>query len=552
MRKFAFFIFLFLISFALKLNAEYFYIEKYNVSVLLQRNSSAYFKEDILVNFHTARHGIFRYIPLVWHNHRLRIKLISLLSSRDGIHYHKERFRKWKANNWFYLKIGRKNKTIKGLKYYRIIYVIKNAIINDTFYWNIIGTGWKVPIKQANIKIYLPENINEKEIKFNCYKGKFGSIKQIPLKADGNILLTKNISLNPKEGITVKIYFPSNTFIPIPKYKVILWWFSDNFGFFIPIIALLIVSVLWFYYGKDEEKGTIVVQYKPPKNYTPAELGTLIDDRVDKKDIAATVVDLAVRGYLKIEKSVEEGLFFTKKDKFILIDTNKDPSHLKNHEKILHFALFKKGKRVDISELKKDKNFYKEINRFKDSLYNYLSKKEHLYTVNPKLFRYSFLVVGFLCGWFGIFIGNITHRTDIIIGLLVSGGIFALFSLIMPQKSHKGTLIYRKILGFKEFLEKVEKDRLKKLSEEDPDIFSKMLPFAIAFGVEKKWAKKFEGFSINPPAWYHGYSHGGVFSTHDFVNSLQNDISSLSSSLGSSVGGGATGGGAGGGGGGSW
>ncbi len=552
MRKF-FFILLFFFLFISSIKAEYFHIENYKVFVTIKDDSSAFFEENIKVNFHTYRHGIYRYIPLKWYNYRIYPKLLSVKSSINGENFIKEKYKKWENGNWLYIRIGDKNKTIKGIKYYRIIYKIKNAVINNIFYWNIIGTGWKVPIKNSKIAIYFPENIPSDNIKYACFKGIYGKRVKFKCNFEDNILSINNVSLKPHEAITVKVVFPPNFIKPISKFKQFLWWFSENFGFFIPILVFIGVLILWINFGKDESKGSIVVQYTPPKDYTPAEVGTLIDDRVDSKDIVATIVDLAVRGFIKIRKEVEEGIFFTKKNKFIFEKTLKDASKLKNHEKILYSGLFKKGKIVDINDLKK--SFYKDAEKFKERLYEYLSNKEHLYTINPQKLRKIFLVSGVLFVWLGIVLNNLLQRSDILAGFAISGFILALFSMIMPQKSHKGTLIYRKILGFKEFLSKVEKDRLKRLAEDDPDIFNKMLPFAIAFGVEKKWAKKFEGISIQPPSWFIGFHSSGHFSTDNFVDTLQSDISSLSTAIGRSSGsssGGFSGGGAGGGGGGSW
>ena len=59
----------------------------------------------------------------------------------------------------------------------------------------------------------------------------------------------------------------------------------------------------WYFRGRDlPGRGAIVVNYEPPDGLGPAEVGTLVDERVDLRDISAVIIDLAVRGYLKIEE----------------------------------------------------------------------------------------------------------------------------------------------------------------------------------------------------------------------------------------------------------
>jgi uncharacterized membrane protein len=87
--------------------------------------------------------------------------------------------------------------------------------------------------------------------------------------------------------------------------------------------------------------------------------------------------------------------------------------------------------------------------------------------------------------------------------------------------------------------------------------FEKLLPFAVAFGVEKAWAKRFEAIDIKNPDWYEGTS-SSHFNTALFASSLSHSYSSFASSStppsssSSGFSGGSSGGGGGGGGGGSW
>ncbi len=545
--------------------AEYFDIENYNVNVIINKDSSAYFEETILVKFFSPRHGIYRFIPYKYKNKKLRIKILSVESSFNGSFFRNEKYRKTSSNGNIVLRIGSKNRVYKGLKYYKISYKVLNAVEKGEFYWNIIGTQWAVVIKNAHFSITFPEIKNLSLLKTNIFYGRYRSGKTLDYTVDSTSLENKNpIYLSPYNGITVDILFPEGVIAPVPLYLRICWFILDNIGYIFTVIIFILLLFLWNRWGKDEDKGVVVVRYEPPDGLTPAEVGTLIDDKVDLKDITATVLDLASKGYLKIVKNEEKKLFF--KNEKIYFEKRKDAdSLLKKHELIIFSGLFPFGKeKTSMEELKN--GFYVNVNSFKEYMYSYLSDKSHLYTFNPETVRKGFRNTSYVFIVFGIYwlmIYNFNEMLSIGIGSIISGLLIMFFSGIMPQKSHKGTKIYRQILGFKEFLEKVEKDKLKRFAEKDPQIFGRLLPYAVALGVEEKWAKNFEGIEIEPPHWYYspyGYTN---FTTLYFISSLTHDMNRMntvfvskphSSSGGSgfSSGGGFSGGGFGGGGGGSW
>jgi uncharacterized membrane protein len=148
--------------------------------------------------------------------------------------------------------------------------------------------------------------------------------------------------------------------------------------------------------------------------------------------------------------------------------------------------------------------------------------------------------------------------------IFISGIIMFIFSMFMAQKTVKGTKTLEKILGFKEFLQVTEKERLKFHNPPKmvPEVFEKFLPYAMVLGVENKWADNFKNIYNQEPSWYEGYSNH-TFSAVLLANSLHNFSSSSQSVFvsqphssasggGSGFSGGGSGGGFGGGGGGSW
>ena len=94
-----------------------------------------------------------------------------------------------------------------------------------------------------------------------------------------------------------------------------------------------------------------------------------------------------------------------------------------------------------------------------------------------------------------------------IIAGILSALIVALFGYYMPSRTIRGTRELEKVMGFQEFLSRVEGDRLNRIVK-TPEMFEKFLPYAMALGVEASWAKAFEGIYNKPPDWYGG--PGGV------------------------------------------
>jgi uncharacterized membrane protein len=114
-----------------------------------------------------------------------------------------------------------------------------------------------------------------------------------------------------------------------------------------------------------------------------------------------------------------------------------------------------------------------------------------------------------------------------IVCALIALGIVIIIGKQLTATSIKGARTRVQIQGFQEFMNRVDADRLKRMP---PDTFEKFLPYAMALGVEHRWAKAFEGIVQNPPTWYQS-SDGHMFSTFYFVNSLGSMATTASSTF---------------------
>jgi uncharacterized membrane protein len=192
--------------------------------------------------------------------------------------------------------------------------------------------------------------------------------------------------------------------------------------------------------------------------------------------------------------------------------------------------------------------------------------KDDFYVKNSRGFKAFFALIGVMVFVFGIIkiTSDWQEKLWMGIALMASGIIIFVFGLLMTKKSKKGTELYQKLLGFKEFIKSVEKDRLQEFLKQDPNYFDKVLPYAIVFDMADKWKDKLAGLDIPPPTWYSGVYAGNNFNTLMFMNSLDRSMNAMTNSFYSSPhssgssggsfsgGGGFSGGGFGGGGGSSW
>jgi hypothetical protein len=406
-------------------------------------------------------------------------------------------------------------------------------------------------------------------IRAAAFRGGYGSTEQATVSIDGrSVRVATTRGLSFREGLTVVVgWNPGVVHRPTAVEKTASLVLA-NLPLLVPPLVLLGMLKLWRARGRDPEVAPISTRYEPPAGLTPAELGTLVDGNPDMRDITATIVDLAVRGYLHITETEDSGFFglFTSKDYTFTVKKGAGEwGPLKLHERKLLGGMFGEsagpGTTVSLSDLKN--KFYRKLPGIKEELRGMLVKGGY-YTGRPDRVRALYiaggiafgLLVGFasaaVLGWFGM------QPVSAIVAGAASAIIIAAFGWHMPARTLQGTREYEKILGFQEFLSRVEGDRLERVVT-TPEMFEKFLPFAMALGVEASWAKAFEGIARQPPEWYTGAAGLHTFRASSFTSDLGRMSASAASVMASAPrssggsgfgGGGSSGGGFGGGGGG--
>lgn len=547
-------------------------IKDFNTEIISQEDGTLNITETITADFtHEQHHGIIRTIPYKYQDqnfqtYNLRIKVNSVKNENGAPHQYSTKT----SGGYIKIQIGDPDVYVNKATTYKINYEVKRAITaqqdHEEIYWNSTGTEWDVPIQNASATITLPQNTQQQQIKGICYTGTRGSQEQnCQFTTTGNIVTFQTTTaLNAGEGLTFAVSIPLNTFVPTPISQQIIWFLTDNWPYVIPFIVFAVLIYFWQTRGRDPHTGkeTIMPIYKPPNGLTPAEAGTIIDERADMHDLSATIIDLAVRGFLAVKELKTKGLLFTAKDyEFTLIKSFENDPTLKNFEKETLRGIFDTdqiNKTKKLSELRN--SFYKNLKEIKDKLYKGLVTDGY-FPVNPEKVRSTYNTIGGILVFIPFFFGIGLIPLSYIIAIITSGIFIFSFGFIMPAKTKKGVITLYQIKGLEEFIKTAEKDRLK--WQEQENIFEQLLPYAMSFKLADKWATAFSGIYKNPPSWYSSTDPNfrTNFNTIYFMNAMTSFNNDLNSTLPSSPrssggsgfgGGGFSGGGFGGGGGSSW
>ncbi|HTK04179.1 MAG TPA: DUF2207 domain-containing protein [Candidatus Eisenbacteria bacterium] len=547
-------------------------VSAFAASIDVNEDGSINVTERIDYFFPTPRHGIYRDIPTRYKLDDGRlvdvpVEVLDVTTPNDEpINYEVIRN---KAS--LRIKIGSASSTVVGSQPYVITYSAVGALRyfsdHDELYWNVTGDAWTVPLRRVSADVRLPETVPQEEIRVRCFTGAAGSTATDCVAG----VQGTTASFAANEALTIVTAWPPGLVAKVEaKSPSLLETLLPWTPLAIPLAVIGVLVLLWWTRGRDPEgKGTLVVQYDPPDGLTPAEVGVILDEDAGLKDVSAIIVDLAVRGYLKIREIEKQGLVFKDVDyEFEKLKEFNGDATLKPFEVHLLTSLFgPTGRIARVSDIKNNHLFYKDLPVIKQKLYDDMVA-EGYFPSDPAKVRGAYAGVGlaiviilafFFPGVGFMFSGTFLGNT--VLAVALSGVAILLFAPLMPRKTPKGVEAYEHACGFREYVDKAEKYRIE--WQEKEGMFEKFLPYAMVFGVVEHWTHAFAGMNLPPPSWYEGrgWSANG-FNTAAFYGSLNSMNSAMStamtsapqkSSSGSGFGGGGGGGGGfGGGGGGSW
>lgn len=266
--------------------------------------------------------------------------------------------------------------------------------------------------------------------------------------------------------------------------------------------------------GRDPEIGPVPTHLsEPPDNSPPAVVGALVDETADLRDIISTLVDLARRGYLVFEESQTEGLFGIGTNRaFTFKRTDKSVDDLAPFEAQLLHEVFPHGT-LERSMSSMRNTFYKSIPRLQRDLYTELVQRG-FFPRSPESTRASWSGLGTLLAGAGIFAGFFMYvvlETNILwlglpISLCLVGVVAMLVSSRMPAKTARGAETAAKWKAFERYLNDLQSFTNEPAAAER---FDQYLPYAVAFGIERSFLRKFEDVPVIPPVWYFPTYRGG-------------------------------------------
>ena len=494
---------------------------------------------------------------------------------------------------------------VSGVQTYRVTMTVDGWInpanaqhSGDELYWNVIGAGWEVPISDLTVTVTGPAAVEGAA----CFVGPEGSTTPCgsATTAGSTATFTQDV-VEVGDQLTTVTGWAGGTF---PGVEPILQEKPDPTlplrplsagGAAAAVVALVggglaigrvrrtgrdraylgLTPGLRPADGMDAQTGhrsrrePVAVQFQPPADTRPGEIGTLVDEKADPVDVTATIIDLAVRGWLRIEEVPRKDPRKKPKD-WTLVRLRSGTEGLLPFEAWLLSSLFEKDDAVKLSDLRT--TFASSLAKVQEMLY------EHVTTVgwfraNPNKVRTSWIVVGILLAvlgglgiGLGMAVGVVPGLALVGLAVLLVGVLVLVLSGAAPARTADGTAVLAQTLGFRRYLATAEAEQIR--FEEGQDLFSRYLPYAIVFGLADRWARVFadlaaQGRVLDAPSWYvgsyspaaHGFWAAGFVGAIDRFESVATAAITAptpGTSGGSGLSGGFSGGGVGGGGGGGW
>jgi uncharacterized membrane protein YgcG len=531
------------------------------------------------------------------------------------------------------IRIGDPDQYTSGTQVYRVSYTLHDVLNPITadgtpatgtapadtveLNYNVFGTNELTERDRVSVTVNAPAAAT----KVLCFEGEQRS--DTPCQgAPGSPSRFSATSLAPGEAMTVIASYPASAFGDVrpdvrqgdaessigsdaaPAANAAAW----VGGIGAPILALAVMGMLVWTRGRDERyadltpgltpssgtgavgdgapgavttrggSSTVAVQFAPPQGVAPGLVGTIIDEAANPIDVSATVIDLAVRGFLRIEEN-DSGGMFSRTDWTLTRLPPPPTEHLLPYERLLLDGIFStRGDVVRLSELKN--TFASTLKRVQSAMYAEVVQRGW-FRSSPQTQRGVWQGLGLVIAVLGglvllygrpavsaILRGSFGGGVALGIGLVLAGLIVWFLGGRMAAKTADGSAVLAQSLGFKEYLTTAEAGQIE--FEEASNIFSRYLPYAVVFGVADRWATTFAEVAkaaeaanhpLAMPTWYvwSGSTFPDFTSIADGVDSFSTTSTGTftstpgsSGSSGFSSGGGFSGGGGGGSSSGSW
>ena len=385
-------------------------------------------------------------------------------------------------------------------------------------------------ISHFKAEVTLPRDVTDKEkqqIRQRIY-AVHGVGSNNSYMRDSKTLVYEASNISPQATLTIVAHLPKDlvSLSFFQKIKFDLQELPLGIWLYTAIILpfLTIIMMAFMLYKRHSEQifhvGDMVDQ--PPSKAPPAVVGVLVDGTIGAREIAATLIDLARRGYLNILHKGEQEFSFVIRHGGHL----EDLKEITPFEKSLLSKIFlPKSYRssVDDIEMRIGRHiFSRKIAKFYLEVYN-LATMAGYFIKNPAKVHLAYKYVGIVL----FFLSFVSFLLNAVVGadpkfslVFWVGGMVAAVVIIrlapfMPARSIKGSQELRKWLAFRKYFVSKKTLTAKAVLQNK---FEEFLPYAIVMGVEVEWARRFGREPFIKPDWYE--STGRVVTLETFSGQL--------------------------------
>lgn len=566
-------------------------ITSFDADYTIQTDGSIAVIERLTADFGALhQHGIYREIPVVYQKvaspgtqvaagtERVEIDDVTVVDgSGRSLPLQVTR------GDYLRVRIGDPDRIVTGSQLYVISYRIARGVgffpDHDELYWQVTGTESSVPILAATARVHLAvDSPGADGWAAWCYAGTSNSNRNDRCTAtvDGpGAWHFGSGRLEPGEGLTLVASFPKGALTPPSAAQVARARFGWLWPLALPVVVFGLMFSHWRTRGRDPRPDSVVPAWTPPDGLRPGPAGTLWDQNANLNDVVATLVDLSVRGFVRIrETSPQSVLGQHPASSFVgRVLSTLGLSHidwqlervnvggeagLEPYEQLILAGLFGGESTVKMSDLHNE--FYTKLPEIRSALYQTVVD-QGLFDHNPQTQRTRYMLLGIAVSVAGGVAGVMVHNHILLIAGVLSGFIIAGFSAAMPARTVKGARQWNQLRGLEEYVRRAEalELELRQGPAHTTQLFEALLPYAIALRVSDIWAKQFGPIlASHPPTWYVGQTPGQFNSTAfssgltDFQTAATRTLGSSPGSSSGGGGGGSVGGGGGGGGVGAW
>ena len=503
-------------------------------------------KERIEVDYrgNTSRHHLYRSIPLESKSDGVERPVhvnVKSVARDNGEPVRANCFASGRVLN---IEIGDPQQPLKGIHVYNIEYEMHNAIWfrkdHPALFLNATGERWPFPIQKATLRVVPPAGVELPQLipASNTFIGEAGRFKRAGTgRVSQDAIVFSASDIPAGKSMAIGLELPRGSVVLPSMLQEVAWRVKSAYQIFLlPVATTLVLAGWWYFYGRDPG-GTKPPRdaWKPPEYLTPAEVGTLVDEHCDLSDVVSTVIDLAVKGFIKIRVVPFNGyLYLGNQDyEFTLLKSPLDKG-LKPHEQLFLAGIFGLTSTTYLTALKG--RFAEYIPILRQRIYDSLVQ-EGYFERHPEVDRRNFLSVGWAVITVGLalLLASSMHMSGkaSAVGTMLSGAVLLLASGAMPKRTSNGVKALKQSENFKRFLTEADKVELQSIVEHDPEVFSRFLPYALVLGHPDLWARAFKTKVSAYPSWYevHPSLRSGEFDSVQFVSELGRGMAMINKAL---------------------